>query len=452
MAAAKKTNIWLPTLFGIVVVTLIIIVFINMQNRHSWILTFHPEDKEPYGTSMIYELMKNVRSNQEFVLIKDSVDTELPQDPTDKKDTYFYIGGDFYGDIEDIEKILKFVERGNNAFFFCMNQSNLVFDSLVRAPYDPYTDYDYEEYYNQTSNEYYFESGSDYDRVYNTTEDTLRLKHQMENLTSYECDVSFVRDFETVKYTWNYFKDSLLTHHGEPTQMLGHFNEGYNNFFRLKYGEGEIYFHSTPIAFTNYFMRNDSVMNYCRAALSYFGDGKIYWDEDNRTYDPQGISQAQDTHPPKPGEGPLEFILSEKGLKMAWYILLVSALLYVIFGAKRKQRIIITTENMENTSIEYAEVISQMFMNQQDHKKLVKMKMDMLKTFIRDRYGIRLPLNMKEEDENLYESISQKSSIPKDLIQNIFEKHKILSSIVTVDTSEMLEFHQLTEKFYSLSK
>ncbi|MBL0316325.1 MAG: hypothetical protein IPP69_11295 [Flavobacteriales bacterium] len=107
---------------------------------------------------------------------------------------------------------------------------------------------------------------------------------------------------------------------------------------------------------------------------------------------------------------------------------------------------------MENTSIEYAEVISQMFMNQQDHKKLVRMKMDMLKSFIRDRYGIRLPLQMIEEDETLYESISQKSSIPKDLIQNIFEKHKILSSIVTVDTREMLEFHQLTEKFYSLSK
>ncbi|MBX7051348.1 MAG: DUF4350 domain-containing protein [Flavobacteriales bacterium] len=457
MAAPKKTNLWLPTLFGLIVIILLVIIFFNMRNRHSWSLSFSPEDKEPYGTSMIFELMKSIRSNQEFITIKDSVNTELPVDPTDKKDTYIFIGNDFYGDQQDVESILEFVERGNNAFFCCMNQSNLVFDSLVRAPYDPYAGeyyydeegvYPIEDYSAEPSHSMSYYSN----RVYETIEDTLYLKHDLNANEETDCEISYVRDFETIKYSWVYYKDSLLTHHGENTQMLAHFNEGYNNYFRLKYGEGEIYFHSTPIVFTNYFMRNDSVMKYSRQALSYFGNGKIYWDEDNRTYDTRGISQTSDIKPSKPGEGPLEFILSEKVLKIAWYTLLAATLLYVFFGAKRKQRIIATTENMENTSIEYAQVISQMFMNQQDHKKLVVMKMDLLRSFIRDRYGIRLPLNMVEEDEALYAQIAQKSSIQIELIRSIFEKHKILSSIVIVETKEMLEFHQLTEKFYSLSK
>lgn len=401
---------------------------------------------------MIYELMKNVRSTQEFVLIKDSVNSELPLDPSDKKDSYIYIGREYYGDLLDVESILKFVERGNNAFFFCMSQSNLVFDSLVRAPYDPYAEDFYYDEYTDTYEESSYNNYNQNNRIYEVLSDSVHLKLDKASHLTLPCYVSYVRDFEPVPFSWMYFKDSLLTHHGEETEMLGHFDEGYNNYFRLKYGEGEIYFHITPIAFTNYYMRNDTVMQYCREALSYFGDGKIYWDEDNRSYDYRGISKASDTKPSKPGEGPLEFILSEKSLRAAWYLLLAGALLYLIFGAKRKQRIIATTENMENTSIEYAEVISQMFMNQQNHSKLVKMKMDIFKSHLRDRYGIRLPLQMEEEGEPLYAEISQKSSVSVDIIRSIFEKYKILGSIVIVDTPELLEFHRLTEKYYSLSK
>jgi len=251
---------------------------------------------------------------------------------------------------------------------------------------------------------------------------------------------------------WPYFRDSLRTWRGDRIETLGYFDEEYNNYIRLDYGKGSIYFHSTPIVFTNYYMRNDTAMNYCRHAFQSLGTGEFYWDEENRKYDYKAMQKNGDTTPSKPGEGPLEFILSEPSLRAAWYLMILAVLLYLIFGARRKQRIIAVTKNMENTSIEYAEVISQMFMKQKDHKKLVMMKMELFKSFIRERFNLRLPTHMKDEDESLYKEISQKSSVPLDLVSAIFEDHKVLSSIVEVDTADMLGFHKKIEQFYITCK
>src|SRR5690606_9146250 len=109
------------------------------------------------------------------------------------------------------------------------------------------------------------------------------------------------------------------------------------------------------------------------------------------------------------------------GLRMAWYLILSGTILYLMFGAKRKQRIVEPIENMENTSIEYAEVISQMFMKQRDHKKLITMKMELFKSFLRDRFKVKLPMQIQEEDDNLFAEIGYKSDVKTEHIKSIFE-------------------------------
>lgn len=194
-------------------------------------------------------------------------------------------------------------------------------------------------------------------------------------------------------------------------------------------------------------------MNYCRDALSYLGNGNIYWDEENRTYDYKAANHpSQANTPSKPSEGPLEFILSEPALKTAWYLILSATILYLMFGAKRKQRIVEPMENMENTSIEYAEVISQMFMKQKDHKKLVSMKMDLFKSFLRDRFRIKLPQKRSDESDVLFNEIATKSNIPANYVRDIFENYHYLDTIVEVETAEMLSFHHKLEHFYNNCK
>jgi len=439
------------TYFIVFVLILLIgvIVYVTYNSKRvSWSESFSPNESEPYGTQVIFNLMQNIRGTQLFTQIADSVHSELPQDPTDKKDSYIFIGNSFYGDSADVETILKFVSAGNNAFFLCNSPNNLLFDSLLRSPVAQLEEIElYESDFESPYDDDYFSDQKK--RIYTVEDSTITVYLKNNGRQCCDYDMSYIYAFEKNMRSWLYFKDGLKTWNGEPTEVMGSFDEDYNNYIRFKYGQGEIYMHSTPLVFTNYHMLNDTAMNYCRQALSHFGDGNIYWDEDNRIFDFKSTPPSSaDNDPAKPSEGPLEFILSEPSLRKAWYLLLSAVLLYLVFGARRKQRIIANMEKMDNTSIEYAEVLSQMFMKQSDHRKLVLMKMELLKSYLRDKYNIRLPQRFEEENEKLYADISQKSGVRVEIIKEIFKANVYHSSVLEVNTEELLKFHQMLEHFY----
>jgi hypothetical protein len=438
-----KLIIYIMVFLALSLVGLIVYFSLNSK-RLSWNESYSPEDKMPYGTSAIYALMQSVRSDQEFTLIKDSTHKELPEDPTGKKDTYVFIGQTLYADSADVEKLLAFVKAGNSAFVIASNPASLLLDTLLRAPIaeDDYYTYELDDDVFEDYDEYYRK------RIYYVQDSSITLYLNDPQFASSNYELSKKYNFETVFNSWAYFKDGLTGQDGKPVETIGAFDEEYLNYIRLKYGKGEFYFHSTPLVFTNFNLRNDTAMRHCRDALAYFGDGHIYWDEDNRDYDIGGMSNSPNEQPDKPSEGPLEFILSEPSLRAAWYLLMATVLLYLFFGARRKQRIIANQEKMDNTSIEYAQVLSQMFMKQQDHRKLVLMKMELFKSNVRDRYGIRMPLKQEEENDALFREISSKSGIGAEHIRKIFDNHNMHLNMVSVDTSDMLEFHQLLEHYY----
>jgi hypothetical protein len=436
-----KLVIWIIALITASLVGLMVYMHFN-TNRVTWSETYSPEDKMPYGTSIIFDLMQDVRSEQEFTLIKDSTHKELPTDPTTKKDTYIFIGERLFADSADVQKLLDFVHAGNNAFVLTSQPVNLLFDTLLRNAVmeNEVSDYEFDEYLDEYND---FKT-----RVYYVEDSSITLylaDPQFEN-SNYEISKKY--NFETTYNSWAYFNDGLTAQDGTPAEIIGWFDEEYVNYLRIKHGKGEFYFHSTPLVFTNYYLLNDTAMRHSRNALAYFGDGKIYWDEDNRDYDTGGVSRNRNESPNKPSEGPMEFILSEPSLRIAWYLLLAAVVLYLFFGAKRKQRIIANEEKVDNTSIEYAQVLSQMFMKQQDHRKLVLMKMELFKAHIRDRYNIRLPLKKEEETAMLFSEVSNKSGIQAAHIQKIFENHNVHLMMDTVETKDMLQFHQLLEYYY----
>lgn len=426
-----------------------IIVLINIhRNSIHWQETYLPDDVNPYGTKIIFELLQHARQGQTFVKVKDSISKKLPDISIDNKDSYVYIGLDYHADSADVASLLQFVSKGNNAFIICSNQDHLLLDSLTMISNSNQEDIELDD----------DEVWVDHEDIHSTQQNTYSVEDT--SISLHLTDVKRILNPTTIKYknnfktsihSWNYFSDRLRTLEEAPVEILGSFDENYVNFIKLRFGKGEFYFHSTPMSFTNIHMLNDTTMHYCREALSSIGDGTIFWDEENRNYDWKAASQSnRELH--KPEEGPLEFILSEPSLRKAWYLLMLAAILYLIFGAKRKQRVLRTMTIQQNTSIEYAEVISRMFLNQKDHKKLILMKMDLLKSHIRDRFNVRLPIQMKDETDVLYLEISQKSAVPFDQVKSIFEKHKYLASIVFVGTSEMVSFHKEIEAFYETCK
>ncbi|MFM9985237.1 MAG: hypothetical protein ACKVOK_08405 [Flavobacteriales bacterium] len=457
----RKTRILIASIVLAILATILLLI-LNHKKQWSWIENYKPTSEEPYGTAVLYRLMKSVRNSQEFIMLQDTTYKELPADPTQEVDNYIYIGQEYFANLEDTRQIFDFVESGNNAYIFCSRPSNYVADSILKLPgeeIDPFEIYqqmiEEEGYYDEDNMVPTPENPEVVKKFYGITDSTINLKLK-DSLGHAIPEPAIVRmqDFEVYRSYWKFYNDNLITQEGNKVDYLGYFDEEYPNFVRCQYGKGHFYFHSTPLVFTNYYMLNDTSMNYCRSVLSSMGYGKVFWDEDNREFDIVNNPQAEDEEndPTKPQEGPMEFILSEPSLRWAWYILLTGSILYLVFGARRKQKIIPLADNMENTSMEYTEVISQMFMNQSDHKKLVSMKMDLFRAFLRDRFNIKLPLRFQDEDDKLYMHISQKCKVPEDLVISIFEQNKYLSSVVVVETPEMLKFHQKLERFYETCK
>ena len=87
---------------------------------------------------------------------------------------------------------------------------------------------------------------------------------------------------------------------------------------------------------------------------------------------------------------PLRFILRNPPLRYAWYIFLVGFLVFIIFHAKRKQRIIPIIKPLENTSVEFVRSIGNLYLNEGDAKDMMQKKvtyfLNKVRTDLPDRY------------------------------------------------------------------
>ena len=130
----------------------------------------------------------------------------------------------------------------------------------------------------------------------------------------------YLRGFEDKGYpfraTHRYFelKESF------DGEVLGYVDTIKNpNFIRMNYGEGVIYLHSNPMAFTNFFLLDSVNGDYYQKALSFLPpDANVVWDE----YLKSGAEGQQTL---------FRVIFRYPALKWAYILLILGAILYVLF-------------------------------------------------------------------------------------------------------------------------
>jgi hypothetical protein len=469
-----------------------------------WSTHYEYDKKTPYGTHIIKSLLENNAADASFNFIKDSTYKELKSEPTDKVDNYFFIGENLLTSQRDIDSISQFVANGNKAFIISSYLDVRLLVKIItyhQQAQPAEASEELEEAYSYDEPVIEEENSNDEDELYEpydgenneeTDEDFTEPAYSEEAYEDYESEeydpwqylkeTTYVDDFtwdivksklsdekgvinhyylynlDTTAITWfsfnenlfDYLGDSLIETKGTIRSEITRPEFSRPNFVKIKYGKGYYYLHLNPMVFSNLHMLREDGMNHARKVLKETGNGSIYWSEDNRKYD---YSEFQDEASRDiPGEGPMEFILSEPSLRKGWYVVISGVLLYFLFGAKRKQRTIPITEKKENTSIEYAEVIAQLFLSQTDHRKLIHLKTEQFKFYLRDRYNIKLSKDLYWEDKDLIKIISNKSNTRPELITSIIKEENYLRSYGIVDTEMMLSFHYKLEEFYHLSK
>lgn len=418
---------------GVLAIGLIVAfaVFWPRGKTYSWRERLSRNVGDPYGVKLLFETLEQSASPQQALqVVDDSLKNKLPL--TSSPSNYLFIGGGIFLDSINEDHLVQYIAKGNTALL------------VLRA-----FPYQFLEHFipESCTEEGWIEEG-----LFRDTVAHCFLKEGAV-LQDQNYRIRQVRKKRVVYREWTYLKDYYnYCSEWYSMEVLGNLGEERVNFFVLEHGAGKLLIHLTPLAFTNYQFIKPEGRDYVAAVLDYLGEGPIYWDDYNQIEAAlaRGLNQGGGSSRKSFNQqGPLQYILSEPALAWAWYLTLAAGLLFLLFRAKRRQRVIPVLAENKNTSLEFIQMISQLYLSQKDHRKLALQKMRLWKNYLRDRYQIHLK---DQPDEKEIEALAAKTGTSVDLIQEILDRYQSIYRSLQIKDLRLQEFHQVLNTFYQTSK
>jgi hypothetical protein len=410
---------------GVVIVFLLLLYYFGGKTRQqeyvtdSWDETYDPIDKGPYGTYMLKELLDTTGLFGNFLQLNNKLENELEDDP-EVNDIYFFVGRENYLSYDAKDFLYDFILEGNTVFMMCEYFPYSFLDELT---IDPDSAYDQRETYDSLQ--------------------TFTFTHPSISNTKYKS--KFIYDNLGMQKRWIYFDTTTFDFFEEDTLFIAGTNsESRPNFLKIKYGDGLIFLHSTPYLFTNISLMKKDGFDYAEKVLRHIPPGRIQWDRYNLEEHYMEDSDGDGTGGQEKRESILQFILAHPPLAWATVLLLIGAFLYAIFKGKRMQKVIPAAESKENTSLGYINTLSSLYLQENKHHKLIRLKEKTFLNFIADHYYI----STKEADDKFISKVALKSQIEKEKIEEIFKLFRMLENVPDVSDDQLILLHQKIEYFY----
>jgi hypothetical protein len=417
----NKGRITIIVLFGILSVVLIAYFILNSEKRYQWYESYNTNSDQPYGTKFIKQLLEDYRPGSKLIInkrksLKHLLDSTAPARNTD----YIFIGQSLHVDEGDIQALLSFIAEGNDAFIASLEMpATLVYRIYSIDECDAPLTFDPHEEKNVTLNFFH---------------DSLRSENGFQYAYRYHT--------EDHPYTWSAVNEGSFCDSTTAITPLGYHEPNRVNFIRIAHGNGYLYLHSNPIVFTNYFLIEPSRLDYVAGVLSHLRGRNIIWDDYSKV--PYlGNNNAYDS--------PLYYILQQPSLKYAWWLMLLSVLLYVMFVSKRTQRVIPVLEPKTNTSLEFVRLISSLHFQNGSHLDMAKKKMKYFLYFIRSKYGI----HEQTFSEASIAKLAEKSKVNLMDVKAIFSQYDIIERNAhhnNIDAGRLAGLYYSIENFYKQCK
>ena len=422
-------------IFALVILVLFLLFFNKSKNKQlDWYENYNKNSKQPYGTYLVYEIAKRHYIDHDFNIIKSKISDNLNSSEI-YNSNYIFIGKHLLLDSISTNTLLDFAENGNNVFISAKDFSPHLIKALIKTVQNCSTDF------SELGIIGYFTT---YAPVY------LNLLHPDLKL-SQNIEFQFLQDGKADTYSWSYFNDDIFCDYNvkvssEKILKIG-IIDNMTNFIKIKYGKGNFYLHTTPQAFTNLHMNELYGLTYFEQVFAHLNKGDIYWDTYSHSSSSSNSTNKNDKYfePVSLSENsPIEYILSQKPLRWAWYLLILLGFLFLLFRTKRRQRVIPIQEQNSNTSLEFIESIGQLYFQMNDHQKLEEQKMKLFLRFVRERYKIAV----HNIDGDFIRNLSIVSSIPETKVKAIFALYNGHSKKTSIYAEQLINFHQAMDYFY----
>ncbi|MCX7548115.1 hypothetical protein OS188_09135 [Xanthomarina sp. F1114] len=378
-------------------------------SKTNWNENFKEKNKSPFGTYILFHEAEALFNNNEVHYLKENIyDYLFHHVKDDDFGNYICIKPTAYKlDKEGLSYLLDYVENGNNVFLSLNYFSEHLRDSLQ------------------------FTTNNLDEHVY-TPEDLKLLngKLYLEN-----------KDFKNQPYLFdrNIRRNYFDSYNENNTIVLGTVevnNQKQPNFIKIYYGKGAVFLHSNPVVFTNYNMLNGNE-EYVENILSYLPSKDVLWD-------PQIKFSKYSNTPEEKQDSIFKFFLQHPSLSWFLAVSSIGLVLFLLFNSKRKQRAIPIIKPLQNSTVEFAQTISNVYLKEEDHKNLVDKKITYFLEKIREKYLIDTSNLNKEFIKTLALKSNNDLSSTKYLINTIIALNK-KSECTDV---ELIVLNNMIEKFF----
>lgn len=359
-----------------------------------WSYSFSKDDKIPFGNYIVYDLLTDIFPGKEILGNEKSLYNFIEPD---QPDNYSYIINTDNFSIDEVnkDKLLTMANRGGNIFISAMNfEKDLC--------------------------------------------DTLNFKTEMLFSNAFRADSmpGKFRDAALKSKNGYFIQKAMMNYYfsefdSTTASILGTIGDKWANYIKIPFGDGAFYLHSQPIAFTNYNMLTKNNAEYVFKALSYVNSAYIVWDE---KYKPGKAS----------GNSPVSYILKHSSLRSAWYLILGLIFLFFFFSGKRKQRPVPVINPLENSSLEFATTLGNLYLNNKNHRDILLKRYLYWTDFLREKYY----LYIEKLAEKAPETIAEKTGAKISCISKILRFHQSAKQQKSISSNELLSFNRLIEKFY----
>lgn len=370
--------------FLVLVFALILITDYNRPKPIDWNPSYSVNDKIPFGLYVFDKEIGGIFKNQKIERLATVTPYEFlnsKYNPNPSSNTYT-VKGTFLNisefaaiDDESIKEILYFVSHGNTAFLSMKTFPQSLLDSLKL---------DYRTDFNYSNNSSVW--------LANKNLGTQKY-HFVEGMGDY-----YFSKIDTLTTT-------VLGYQGNKA------NTNRINFIKIPYSNGYFYLHTQPAVFTNFHLLKTNHHQYAEKILSYIPKEAVFWYMKPRNN--ENISNS-----------PLRYILGQPALKWAWYFFLIGTLIFILFNAKRKQRVVPIIQPLSNLTVDFTKTIGNLYYQEGDHNSIIDKKIIYFLEKIRNEYLLDTTKLNEEFINKLHHKSGKNREDIKNLVQLIIDYRK----------------------------
>lgn len=369
----------------------------------NWLESFSRDDKIPYGTYVLYQELDQLfpdatvheTRNTIYETLTDWEKYEMYFGGT----TYLFINDDFDADPSDITELFSYVEMGNHAFIAARFFPEDFTDSLG------------------------FETGvASLGWVSEDSVASRYLNPHLPDAKGFDFQKTNLVDHFTLIDTFR-------------TEVLAHNNQGEANLIRVPWGDGAFYLCSAPIILTNYHLLHPENQRFVSLALSHLpAENDLIWDE---YYKFKNLLRRQYT------SSPLQYIYSQPALKYAFWLIIASVMLYVIFEIKRTQRIVPIVKPLPNSTLEFTETVGELYYQSKNHKNIAEKRIKIFLEHIRSHYFLKTDTF----DDAFIRSLAGKSGVAEPEVAALFRSIVSIQRMSVIEENELIELSHRIDSF-----